>query len=87
MTEALIIGIPVITTRVSGMHELLGDNEFGLITENNESALFDGIKILLDDTVVLEDYAKRSIKRGLDFKTENTVKMVEKMLSDVMEKK
>ena len=87
VTEALIIGIPVITTRVSGMHELLGDNEFGLITENNESALFNGIKILLDDTVVLEDYAKRSIKRGLDFKTENTVKMVEKMLSDVMEKK
>ena len=35
-TEALIVGTPVITTRVSGMEEMLGSNgEYGIITENN----------------------------------------------------
>ena len=45
-TEALIVGTPVVTTRVSGMEEMLGNNEFGIITDNDENALYEGIKKL-----------------------------------------
>ena len=85
-TESLIVGTPVITTRVSGMKELLGENEFGFITENNEEALYKGIKYLLDNPLVLNIYKKRASTRGTVFKTENTVAMVEKMLVDLVEK-
>ena len=47
MTEALVLGLPIVTTNCSGMTELLGGGSFGLITENNEDALFEGIKRVL----------------------------------------
>ena len=35
-TEALILGVPVCTVEVSGMKEMLGENnEYGIITEND----------------------------------------------------
>jgi glycosyltransferase involved in cell wall biosynthesis len=79
-TEALILGIPVCTVRVSGMDELLGENEYGIITENSEEALYQGIKKLLDDPELLAHYKKQAEIRGKIFSTENTVKAVEKML-------
>ena len=39
-TEALIVGTPVCTVEVSGMKEMLGENEYGIITENNEEDLY-----------------------------------------------
>lgn len=79
-TEALIVGTPVCTVEVSGMREMLGNNEYGLITENNEEDLYEGIKKLLEKPELLEDYRERAKKRGMFFSTEKTVKAVEEML-------
>lgn len=80
-TEALIVGTPVCTVEVSGMREMLGDNnEYGVITENSEDALYKGIKSLLDDPAKLAYYKKQAQIRGKDFSTENTVRAVEEML-------
>lgn len=80
-TEALIVGTPVCTVEVSGMKEMLGDNnEYGIVTENDEEALYQGIKKLLDDPQLLAHYKKQAVLRGKDFSTENTVKAVEEMV-------
>lgn len=79
-TEALILGIPVCTVEVSGMREMLGDSEYGLITENTEEALYQGIKSLLDDPARLSHYKSQAQIRGKVFSTEKTVKAVENML-------
>lgn len=80
-TEALIVGTPVCTVEVSGMKEMLGENnEYGLITANNTDALYQGIKSLLDDPDLLEHYRRQAVIRGKDFSTENTVRAVENML-------
>ena len=80
-TEALIVGTPVCTVEVSGMKEMLGENsEYGLVTENNEEALYQGIKKLLDDPALLTHYKKQAALRGRDFSTEETVRAVEEML-------
>ena len=56
-TEALILGVPVCTVEVSGMKEMLGEhNEYGIVTENNEEGLYQGLKSLLDDSNLLEHY-------------------------------
>ena len=81
VTEALIVGTPVCTTDVSGMREMLGDNnEYGLITENSEEALYEGIKKFLDNPDLLAHYKKQAEIRGKEFSTEKTVKAVEDML-------
>ena len=44
VSEAVILGIPVVTTESSGMREILGDSEYGLITENSDESLYQGMK-------------------------------------------
>ncbi len=81
VTEALIVGTPVCTVEVSGMKEMLGEhNEWGIVTENSEEALYQGIKDLLDHPDKLAHYKEKAIERGKTFSTENTVRAVEEML-------
>lgn len=80
-TEALIVGTPVCTVDVSGMKEMLGENnEWGIVTENSEEALYRGIKSLLDHPARLAHYKERAAVRGKAFSTAETVNAVEAML-------
>lgn len=80
-TEALIVGTPVCTVEVSGMKEMLGENnEWGIVTENDEEALYQGIKKLLDDPALLAYYKQQAVIRGKTFEKSKTVKAVEEML-------
>lgn len=81
VTEALIVGTPICTVHVSGMKEMLGENdEWGIVTENNEEALYQGIRRLLDDPSLLKSYREKAARRGKVFSTGNTVHAVEEML-------
>lgn len=80
-TEALIVGTPVCTVEVSGMKEMLGENnEYGLVVDNDEESLYQGIKKLITDKELLSHYKQKAIERGKRFSTEETVKAVEEML-------
>ena len=85
-TEALIVGTPVCTVEVSGMKEMLGENnEWGVVTENSEEGLFQGIKELLDNSGYLDHYKKMAVLRGSSFSIDKTVYAVEKMLLEISE--
>ena len=77
-TEAIILGIPVITTLCAGMEELLGDKS-GLITRNDEESLYIGIKKVLTDKKILKDMKEAANKRKNDFVTQVTVKKIEEL--------
>ena len=80
-TEALILGIPVCTVEVSGMREMLGENnEWGVVTKNEDEALYQSIKRLLDEPGLLQHYKKQAEIRGKDFSTVKTVQAVEQLL-------
>lgn len=80
-TEALIVGTPICTVKVSGMKEMLGENnEWGVVTENSEEALYQGIKRLLGSPDLLVHYKSQATLRGQNFRTAETVKDVEQML-------
>lgn len=83
-TEALIVGTPVCTVEVSGMKELLGEhNEYGIVVENSEAALYQGVCVLLNDINKLKCYQKRAVERGKYFNKENTIRAVEQMLLEL----
>ena len=65
------------TVRVSGMKEMLGDSEYGLITENSEDDLYRGIVKLMDNRDLLQHYKSMSQIRGKVFSLDNTVHEVE----------
>lgn len=50
-TEAVLLGKPVVTTNVCGAKELLGNSEYGIVTENSEEALLDGLRRMLPEDV------------------------------------
>lgn len=84
VTESLVVGTPVVTTRCSGMEEQLGfNNEYGIVTDNDEDALYEGIKKMLTEEGVLEHYTKKAKERGKMFEKEITVKAVEDMLERI----
>ncbi len=81
VTEALVLGVPVVSTKVSGAQELLGTNdEFGIITENNEDALYEGVYRMLTEDGLLEHYKKQAELRGKKFSVEKTTKAVEELI-------
>lgn len=69
-TEAIILGLPVITTLCAGMEELLGNNQYGMIVENNETALLNGMRNILNDQTWIPRYAHLAKERGKDFSLE-----------------
>lgn len=81
VTEALVLGIPVVSTNCSGATELLGENnEYGLVVENSTEGLYQGMKTMLSNPENLSHYKKQAEIRGSFFSKENTVKAVENML-------
>lgn len=82
-TEALIVGTPVVTTAVSGMKEMLGENnEWGIIADNDAEALYNEIRKLLLDPELMKHYRKKASIRGKAFQTERTVMSVENMFEE-----
>ena len=81
MTEALIVGTPVVSTDCSGARELLGENdEYGIFTENSEEGIYQGMKKMIEDANLRKHYTEKALERREKFSRESTVKAVEDML-------
>ena len=87
VAEGLILGKPIVTTHVSGMRELLGDSEYGLITENDDEAFYQGMKRMLTDPQLLTHYREQAELRGKDFSCEKLVRATETFLKQEYLKK
>ncbi len=84
VTESLIVGTPVVSTDCSGARELLGENnEYGIVTENSEDGIYEGMKKMLSDPELLAHYKKQAAIRGTFFSREKTVKAVEEMFENL----
>lgn len=84
VTEALILGVAVVSTEVSGAKELLGDNnEYGIVTENTDEELYNGIYNILKNQERLDYYKNQSAIRGKAFHTEQTVKEAERVFESL----
>ena len=79
ITEALILGLPVVSTEVSGVREQL-NNGCGIVTENNEDSLFDGVKYLVTHRDELDEMSRRATERGKEFRLDMAMKNIESVL-------
>lgn len=82
--EALVLGIPIISTECSGAKELLGhNNEYGFVTENNNESLCKGLSLFLSNSEMRNYYRKRSMERGAYFDKQKAVDAVEQMIDNL----
>lgn len=85
VAESLILGVPVLTTNTAGMKEMLGkNNEYGIITENKDTDLYQGLKKILLDKELLYNYKQKSKERSTFFSPEKTVKDVENLIDKIL---
>lgn len=87
VTEGLILGKPIVTTDVSGMRELLGDSEYGLVTANDDEAFYEGVRCMLTEQGLMQAYAKRAKQRGKDFSGVKLARDTEEFLKKSLEDK
>lgn len=80
MLEALILGKPIITTNCTGMLEILGQSQYGMVVDNSIDGLVNGIKRYMDKPELADYYAKMAKQRGLDFYKAKTVRATEMFL-------
>lgn len=78
-TEAIILGLPVITTDCAGMSDLLGNSEFGFIVENSEKGLKDGLKKFMEPSV-RKYYGGKAVERSAYYKMEKRIQEMEHIL-------
>lgn len=81
ITEALICGLPIVTTNCSGMNELLGNNEYGVITNNDSIDLQFALQKILTDKNMYKHYKKMALIRGQQFKLATLIKQIEKIFT------
>lgn len=86
VTEGLILGKTVVTTDCSGMDELLGNSEYGLITENDDEAFKNGLKKMLSNPQLLADYTEKAKLRGKQFSKKKLTSDTENLFFRTLEK-
>lgn len=81
VSEALILGLPVVTTDCAGMKEILGGhNEYGIVTRNSDDALYEGLKNMLNSTKLRAYYKDQAIERSQIFDMRSAIAGVEELL-------
>ena len=81
VTEGLILGKPILTTDCSGMKELLGDSEYGIVTENSDEAFYNGLRSLLQNKdTMLPALEAAAQARGRAFTAETLTRVNEEFL-------
>lgn len=81
VSEALILGIPVISTNCAGMNELLGENsEYGMLADNTPEALYTAIKKLLENKQLYSYYKNKAKERGEQFHLSSLMTNIENIL-------
>lgn len=76
VAEALILGIPVLSTDCTGPREILNNGEFGLLVENSEQGLYDGLRQLCDHPDLLRRYKSKAAQRQDFFNEEAILKQI-----------
>lgn len=77
VTEGVILGKPIVTTDVSGMRELLGESEYGLIVENDDESFYHGLKKMVKMDSMREKYAERAKDRSTYYSARNITDQTE----------
>lgn len=80
LCEAMALGVPVVSTKTAGTMEIIGANEFGLLCDHNEEAIYEAIKQLLGNKVLREHYIQKGQVRVKDFSLEKALQKFDELV-------
>ncbi len=81
--EAITLKKNIIATDVSGVREMLEDGKLGLIVENSEEGIYDGMKKALENSEAFKNYQENLKGYQMPFNLENSVKEIIRIIDDL----
>ena len=78
--EAAILGTPLLLTDCSGVRELIGDNEYGLVVEPSVKGIYEGMKKVMDDPALHEHYKEQILERRKIIDQDQRFKAIEELI-------
>lgn len=81
LSEAIILGKPILTTECSGTKELLGNSEFGIICNNSENSLYYELKNIIINSHKIQYYSEKALERSKIFDLDRTIKEWEEVIN------
>ncbi len=81
IAEAMILGLPIISTNCSGPNELLDFGKYGILVDNDEEMMYKAIKKMIYNEHYREIYAIKSKNRAENFKLEKSIREIESVFS------
>ena len=81
--EAITLKKKIIATDVSGVPEMLGNGKLGLIVENSEDGIYEGLKKALQNPESFNAYEEHLKDYDMPFNLENSVNSIIKILDEL----
>ena len=78
--EALILGVPVVATKTAGAMDLLDNSKYGILVEHDIPSIYQGVKMLLDDSELRRQYVERAQERAKMFDVQKVLDQVYDLL-------
>lgn len=81
--EAITLKKRIISTEVSGANEMLNNGDLGLIIENSEDGIYEGMKKALSEPEFFEKYSAKLKDYEIPFNLENSVNRITSILDEL----
>ena len=79
VAEALFLETPVLSTDCTGPREILGCGEYGVIVDNSEEGLYNGIRRFLEDNLLLNMYREKARMRKPFFDQKEIISQIKSL--------
>lgn len=78
--EALALGIPIVATKTAGSAELLEDGKYGILTEQDDTSIYEGLKTMVDSRELRDDFKLKAKERAGVFDVKQTMQKVYQLI-------
>lgn len=82
-TEAAMLGVPIITTSVSGGQEIIESAGCGSLVGLDDDSLYNGIKQILDSHEIIDEWKEKLKVTKVNFSAESRIKIIMDILNEV----
>lgn len=79
--EAAVLDIPMLLTDVSGVRELLGDSEYGIVMDPSVVGIYEGMKSVIDNPQLHEHYKQKIMERKKIITYNQRINEIEKLFA------
>ena len=81
--EAITLKKKIIATDVSGVREMLEEGKLGLIVDNSQNGIYEGMKKALQNDPIFDTYTESLINYNMPFDLENSVKIITEIIDTI----